>query len=71
MGQIATKNLLREISNAKRCVELNAALGEATSPTLDAMADVRAIDAAEDEETFKTALRVNPKGVKRVSVSLP
>ena len=66
MGKIATKNLLREISNAKRCVELNAALGEATSPTLDAMADVRAIDAAEDEEAFKTALRVGePQGRQR------
>lgn len=58
MGQIAAKNLLREISKARYSVKLNAVLGEATSPMLDAMAVVRAIDAAEDEKAFKTALRV-------------
>lgn len=58
MGQIAAKNLLREISNARYCAGLNAALGEASSPMLNAMADVRAIDAAEDEKAFETALRV-------------
>lgn len=58
MGQIAAKNLLREISKARYDVELNAVLGEAASPMLDAMAVVRAIDADEDERAFKTALRV-------------
>lgn len=58
MGQIAAKNLLREISKARYGVEINAVLGDATTPMLDAMAAVRAIDAAEDEKAFKTALRV-------------
>lgn len=65
MGQIAAKNLLREISKARFGVELNAVLGGATSPMLDAMAAVRAIDVAEDEKAFKTALRVG--GTSRAS----
>lgn len=58
MGQIAAKNLLREISKARYSVEINAVLGSVTTPTLDAIAAVRAVDAAEDEKAFKIALRV-------------
>lgn len=58
MGQIAAKNLLREISKARYSVEIHSVLGDATTPMLDALAAVRAIDAAEDEKAFKVALRV-------------
>ena len=63
MGQIAAENLLREISKARYSVEINAVLGDATPPILDATAAVRAIDVAEDERALKNALRVgrNPR----------
>lgn len=58
LGQIAAKNLLREISKARQDIGLKAALGEDVPPMIHAIADVRTIDATEDEKAFKTALRV-------------
>ncbi len=58
LGQIAAKNLLREISKARFEIELKAALGEMAAPMLDALITSRVIDAAENEKAFKTALRV-------------
>ncbi len=58
MGQIAAKNLLRDISKAKMEIGLKGALGEATLPEFNSLADVRSADVAEDEKALKTALRV-------------
>lgn len=63
LGQIAAKNLLREVSKARQDIGLKTALGDGVPPMIRAIADVRTIDAAEDEKAFKTALRIgkNPK----------
>ena len=58
LGQIAAKNLLREISKGRRELGLKKAFGEKTTPEYDAMMYVRAIDVEEDERAFKTAVRV-------------
>ncbi len=58
MGQIASKNLLREVAKAKRDIGFETALGETATPMLGAMTTVRSIDVAEDEKALKTALRV-------------
>lgn len=58
LGQIAAKNLLREVSKARQDVELKAALGEDAPPMIRAIAAAKAIDAAEDERAFQIALRV-------------
>lgn len=58
MGQIASKNLLREIAKARFELGLKAALGQRSTAELDVMTRVRAMDAREDEKAFKTALRV-------------
>lgn len=58
LGQIATKNLLREMSKGRREIELKKALGVLSTPDLDAMTSVRAIDMEEDEKAFKKAVRV-------------
>lgn len=58
LGQIAAKNLLREVSKARQNIELKAALGEDAPLMIRAIAAAKAIDAAEDEKAFKIALRV-------------
>lgn len=58
LGQIAAKNLLREISKARLELGLRNALGNRSTAGLDAMTNVRAVDAAEDEKAFDIAIRV-------------
>ncbi|MEE0197139.1 MAG: hypothetical protein UEJ46_00050 [Eggerthellaceae bacterium] len=58
LGQIAAKNLLREISKGRLELGLHTALGERSNPELDTMMAVRAVDMKEDEKAFKTAVRV-------------
>lgn len=58
LGQIAAKNLLREISKARLGLSLRNTLGDCTALGLDAMMNVRAVDAAEDEKAFDIAVRV-------------
>ncbi len=58
MGQIAAKNLLREISKAKQELGSQKVLGDKSSAMYDAMMDVRSIDVAEDEDALRTALRI-------------
>jgi hypothetical protein len=58
MGQIAAKNLLREISKAKQELGSQKVLGDKSPAMYDAMMDVRSIDVAEDEKALQTALRV-------------
>lgn len=58
LGQIAAKNLLRELSKGKREIELQAAFEGATSSFFDAFINVREMDVAEDERAFKKAVRV-------------
>lgn len=58
MGQIAAKNLLREIAKARFELGLKNALGQRSTAEFDAMTRVRAMDAQEDEKAFKIALRV-------------
>lgn len=53
LGQIASKNLLREVSKARQNIELKAALGEDAPPMIRAIAAAKAIDAAEDEKAFR------------------
>lgn len=58
LGQIATKNLLREISKATRELELKTTLGHLSTPQYDTMMDIRSIDLSEDEKELSTALRI-------------
>lgn len=58
LGQIAAKNLLREISKGRLELGLHTALGERSNPEFDTMMAVRAVDMKEDEKAFKTAVRV-------------
>lgn len=58
MGQIAAKNLLREISKARYSIAQKEALGNNCPPKLDLITRVKKIDLEEDESAFKTAVRV-------------
>lgn len=64
MGQIAAKNLLREIAKAKIELGRKEALGPSSTFEYDAMMHVRAIDAEEDEKAFKVAVRVGGSSSK-------
>ncbi|MCL1890710.1 MAG: hypothetical protein FWG00_01595 [Coriobacteriia bacterium] len=58
MGQIAAKNLLREISKARHSISKNRALEDKSTSALSTMANVRAVDLEEDEAAFRIAVRV-------------
>lgn len=58
MGQIATKNLLREIAKARQELGLKKALGPHSSVEFDTMIKVRAMDLEEDKKAFATAIRI-------------
>lgn len=62
LGQIAAKNLLREISKARFELGLNSALGDLSCFDFDAMVKVRAVDLREDEKALKKAIRVGRNG---------
>ena len=55
LGQIAAKNLLREISKARHKLALREALGAEASSDLGAAAAVRQIDLEEDMKAFRVA----------------
>lgn len=61
LGQIAAKNLLREISKGRIELGLGTALGDEASAKYHAMTAVKSIDIEEDEKAFKEALRVGRK----------
>lgn len=58
MGQIAAKNMLREISKARRDLALEKAKETLFDASHNAKTQVRAMDAQEDERAFKEAVRI-------------
>lgn len=62
LGQIATKNLLREISKARYGFGVGSALGDQQTFDMAAKLSVRSIDLKEDEKAFKIAARVGKTG---------
>lgn len=61
LGQIAAKNLLREISKGRLELGLETALGDKVSAEYRTMMTVRSVDIREDEKALKEALCVGRK----------